>query len=92
MKKVSFTLIYIIAVVFAVNFFDVQGTTNSNETEKTATLTIDLKKNNHFFSIPNILVSGPIKPLPEPINFSLFGFGLFLVVGLGWIKRTSDKN
>jgi hypothetical protein len=92
MKKISFTLIYIIAVVFAVNFFDIQGATNSNETEKMATLSVDLKKANHFFSIPRILVSGPINPLPEPINFSLFGFGFFLVVGLGWIKRTSDKN
>lgn len=92
MKKISFTLVYILSIVFAVNFFNVQGTTNSIQAEKTADLTVDLKKTNLFFSIPKILVSGPIKPIPEPINFSLFGFGLFLVVGLGWIKKTSDKH
>jgi hypothetical protein len=92
MKKISFTLIYIVAVVFAVNFFDVQGTTNSNESGKTVNLTVELQKAAHFLSIPKFLVSGPIKPIPEPINFSLFGFGFFLVVGLGWIKRTPDKH
>lgn len=92
MKKIPFTLIYMLLVVFAVNFFNVQGTTNANETEKPDSLTVDLQNAGHLFSIPKILVSGPIKPLPEPINFSLFGFGLFLAIGLGWIKKTSDKH
>ncbi len=92
MKKISFTLIYILSIVFAVNFFNVQGTTNSNETEEVKDITGVLNNTSHFFSIPKILVSGPIKPLPEPINFSLFGFGFFLVVGLGWIKKTPDKH
>jgi hypothetical protein len=92
MKKIIFTLIYILSVGFAVNFFNVQGTTQSVETEKTTTLAFDLENSNHFFSIPKILASGPIKPLPEPINFSLFGFGFFLVIGLGWIKKTPDKH
>lgn len=92
MKKITITLIYILSVVFAVNFFNAQGTTNSIETEKTADLTVVPNKISHFLLIPKILVSGPIKPLPEPINFSLFGFGFFLVVGFGWIKKTSDKH
>lgn len=79
-------------VVFTVNFFNVHGTTNASETEKTDSLAVDLQTAGHFFPIQKILVSGPIKPLPEPINFSLFGFGLFLAIGLGWIKKTSDKH
>jgi hypothetical protein len=94
MKKFALTLVYILVTVISVNYFKAEGNTNSslNSTSSTENGIHGNHTLKSRISLPMLLSSGPAKPVPEPINFSLFGFGFFIVVGFGWIKKNPDKH
>lgn len=96
MSKLALTIVYILVVVFTVNFFKAEGNTTT-DADQISLLSVenDLgnKKNKPSFPLfPLFLSSGTTKSIPEPISFSLFGFGFFIVVGFGWIKKSPEKN
>jgi hypothetical protein len=93
MRKFALTIVYILVVVFAVNFFRAEGNTNTVPDQISLVSSennFEAQKNNPSF--PMLLSSGPVKSIPEPISFSLFGFGFFIVVGIGWIKKSPEQN
>lgn len=93
MSKLAVTVIYILVVVFTVNFFKAEGNTTA-DSDQMSLLSVEnefgTKQNKPSF--PLFLSSGTTKSIPEPISFSLFGFGFFIVVGFGWIKKSPEKD
>ncbi|MBN1602051.1 MAG: hypothetical protein JW915_10600 [Chitinispirillaceae bacterium] len=93
MSKLALTVVYILVVVFTVDFFKAEGNTTANP-DKISLLSFENelgnKENNP--SSPLLLSSATTESIPEPISFSLFGFGFFIVVGFGWIKKSPEKN
>jgi hypothetical protein len=92
MKKITFTLVYLLMIVFAVNVFNARGNTDFKSMPSVDSISPNKTAGMNSTSLPMILASGTDKPIPELLNFSLFGFGLFVVVGFGWIKKTHDKH
>jgi hypothetical protein len=92
MKKITLTLVYLLMIVLSVNFFNVRGNTDFNTLPSIESSSPNKTVEQNITSLPMILASGPDRPIPELLNFSLFGFGLFVVVGFGWIRKTHDKH
>ena len=90
MKRVTFTLVYILLFSIAANIHNVQSTTKSSPVIVSPDTHTESPKKGQ--TLPIVLTSGPVHTFPEPATFSLFGFGFLLIIGFGWIKKAPEHE